>query len=441
MNRSDRRARDYRPSNESLETRTVMSLTPPYVEFLHNVLFKSLGSQAERPNTPVAPFAATSKATFFDPTDSITAGSRIVLGSGDYVAPFVSLDGRGGFIEVGSNTTIQDNATLVANPSRIRGGPGIILGDNVFIGAGASVYGPGQIGAPGGAAVSIGANAVIDHASVQAGAEVGAMARVGPGVAILTGFRVLPGAQVVTEAEATNPALGRVVRLTGTDTVLAQQLTDNATLAIGYSALYQGNGATGPNISATSPTISNGSLAPVEGASQNPGSGTVSFETSAAPRFLSPFDPSTKLRVFTSHSYPIRAIGAVTIIGTDPYTAARVVGRHTSIRADEDQPITIGSVGRIGSGVTIHGYRGGKITAGTNLFVANGSVLTADSTGNLTLGDNVIVGINSVISGSKIGSNTAIGAYCTIINSTVPAGATIVSGTVIVNNRVLTGLS
>ena len=437
MNRSDRRARDYRPATESLEARTVLSFTPPYVEQLHIALFGTLGSQPVRPNTPVAPATAASKPTFFDPTDTIIAGRNIAFGKSDYVAPDIRLDARGGFIVAGAGTTIQDNATLIANPSKIPGGPGIILGDNVFIGAGATILGPGQIGSPGGAAVSIGANAVIDHASVQAGAEVGALARVEPGVVILTGYKVLPGAVVSNEAEAADPALGKVVKLTGTDAVLTQILADNALLATGYSDLFQGLSATGGNVGALSSLIFSGSLAPVEGASQNPGSTFVSFETSSSPKFRAPFDALTPLRVYTSPFYPFRAIGEVTFSDNDPVTVARLVGRKTSIRADADQPITIASIGAIGKAVTIHGYRGGKITTGTNLVVGDGAVLTATSAGSLAIGNDVTVGDHAVVDGSKIGAGTVIGANSYIANSTVPAGATFAPGTILINNKIV----
>jgi carbonic anhydrase/acetyltransferase-like protein (isoleucine patch superfamily) len=437
MNRSDRRARDYRPVTESLEARTVLSLTPPYVEFLHQALFGSLGSQPVRPNTPVAPFSATSKPTFIDPTVSIVAGTRMALGTSDYVAPNARLDARGGFIQVGSNSTIQDNANLVANPSRIPGNPGIIVGDNVYIGPGATILGPGQIGSPGGAQVSIGANAVIDHASVQAGAQVGALARVEPGVAILTGYRVLSGADVRNEAEATDPALGKVVKLVGTDAVLTQVLSDSSALATGYSALFQGGSATGTSIASVVATIFNGSLAPVSGSSQNPATSVVPFELSASPKFYSPFAPFSKVRVYTSPFYPFRAIGALTVTENDPYTVARHVGRRTSIRADEDQPITIASIASIGTGVTIHGSRGGKITVGTNLVVGNGAVLTANSTGFLSIGNDVNIGNHAVVSAATIGAGSIIGANSYVANSTLPAGATIAPGTILINNKIV----
>ena len=47
-------------------------------------------------------------------------------------------------------------------------------------------------------------------AGVEAGAVVGALARVGPGVTVPSGMYVLPGANVTTNAEASQPSLGKV---------------------------------------------------------------------------------------------------------------------------------------------------------------------------------------------------------------------------------------
>ena len=52
-------------------------------------------------------------------------------------------------IKIGSSSTIQDNATLIANPNHQSGLTGIFVGDNVVIGDGAVIEGPAAIGAEG----------------------------------------------------------------------------------------------------------------------------------------------------------------------------------------------------------------------------------------------------------------------------------------------------
>ena len=140
-------------------------LVAPQVGLRHLGLFGSLGAQLSRPNTPVAPFplASVTGLSFVDPSVTIRGGTGIVVGTKDYFAPWASLDARRGTILIGSGTTVQDNASLVATRSLI------ILGDNVLIGSGAVVRGNSQIGAPGGSSTSVGANAVINGAGRRGG--------------------------------------------------------------------------------------------------------------------------------------------------------------------------------------------------------------------------------------------------------------------------------
>jgi carbonic anhydrase/acetyltransferase-like protein (isoleucine patch superfamily) len=435
MKSSVRKTRDHRPASESLEARLVLAV-PPQIEFIHLGLFGSLGSQPARPNTPVAPYGATSTPTFIDPSVTIKNASQIAVGSSDYVAPWASLDARNGLMEIGSKTTIQDNAHLIANPTGVKSVTGIILGDNVYIGAGATIVGPTIIGAPGGAATSIGPDATIDHATIFPGAEVGALAFVGPGVVIPTGFRVLPGATILSQADVANPKL--VVKLTGTDTILANQIADNASLANGYTQIYQGVSATGAAALTTASTVFNGNLSTVEGSSRDPGPGTsssplVTFEGPAVgPKYTL---KSGKVIELDNPFFPEREIGAVTFHEI-PSLVQKFLGNHTSIRADEDQPISVGNLIKLGRNMTIHASRGGKITINDALITGDNDVLTADANGNLTVGPGVTLGNNVVQNGSTIGGGAKIGDGSYIADSTIPAGSIIAPGTIEINNKV-----
>jgi carbonic anhydrase/acetyltransferase-like protein (isoleucine patch superfamily) len=431
MKSSVRKTRDHRPASESLEARLVLAV-PPQIEFIHLGLFGSLGSQPARPNTPVAPFGATSTPTFIDPSVTIKNASQIAIGSSDYVAPWASLDATNGLMEIGSKTTIQDNAHLIANPTGVKSVTGIILGDNVYIGAGATIIGPTIIGAPGGAATSIGPDATIDHATIFPGAEVGALAFVGPGVVIPTGFKVQPGATILSQADVANPKL--VVKLTGTDTILANQIADNASLANGYTQIYQGVSATGASALSTAATVFNGDLATVEGSSRDPGSATVTFETAAVGAKYTL--KSGKVVELDNPFFPEREIGAVTFHEI-PSLVQKFLGNHTSIRADEGQPITVGNLIKLGRDVTIHASRGGKIAINDALITGDNDVLTADASGNLTVGPGVTLGNNIVLNGSTIGGGARIGDGSYIADSSIPAGATIAPGTIEIKNVIL----
>ncbi len=467
MDRTKRR-RGYRPAAEIMEARTVLSgLVAPPVEFIHLGIYGALGAQLARPNTPVAPYGATTTASFVDPSADIENGHHIVVGTTDYIAPWATLDGRKGIIEIGNSSTIQDNATLVANTVPGNETSGIIIGDNVYIAAGATILGPSVIGAAhGGANTGIGPNAVINQAIISAGAEVGALAYVGPGVQIPAGYKVNPGVSVTTEAEATNPALGFVTKLTGTDTILANALADSASLAaqtagtastpfVGYTWLYQGQAGTGPSALSSSATVFNGNLATVEGVSPSPGfnfksttttnvtnsSGAVvgSFTTagtttiaSATPKFTNPANGN--VTGLSAPFYPGRIIGSVTFTA-GPLVIKPTIGYHDSIRFDEDVAGSIGTPDKLGRYVTIHPLRGGKITIAPGLTTGDNVFLTADANGNLSIAANVSIGSGSVINGDTIGAGAVIGPNSYIVDSTIPAGAIIPAGTFLSGNK------
>ncbi len=214
---------------------------------------------------------------------TIKNGLSVVMGYQDFVGPYATLDGRGGAIKIGNGSDVLDNSSIVAKPKGFRGAPEVLIGDSVVIGFGVKIIGPSTIGAYGTAALptSIGANAVIDGATIRPGAIVSPLARVGPGVTVPSGYRVLPGADVTTDSEASNPKLGKVVPVTSSDvSTIVKTLSENESLATGYTTLYQGNSATGTSL-APNPQVSgvyNGNLAAILGANEEPGTTTASFE-------------------------------------------------------------------------------------------------------------------------------------------------------------------
>ena len=66
------------------------------------------------------------------------------------------------------------------------------------------------------------------------------------------------------------------------------------------------------------------------------------------------------------------------------------LGRANSIRADEGQPITIGSIGHTGLHVTINSPLGGTLTIGQDFHAGTGAVILGGPGVNAKLGDNVI---------------------------------------------------
>jgi carbonic anhydrase/acetyltransferase-like protein (isoleucine patch superfamily) len=437
MDRSQRRqGRLFRPSGEPCEGRLLLSTTPSGIlrgpGFFHPI----------QPNAPVLPLQSdSSTASFIDPSVRVFSGDRISMNSQVYVAPYATLDGTNGFIKVGKGSSILDNATIQANPTGQPGLVGVTIGDSVVVTFGATVQGPSTIGASGTAAqpTYIGPNAVIDGATIQPGAFVGALAHIGPGVTVPAGFRVLPGANVTTNAQASDPALGKVVKASSTDQDVAKQLlSDNVALAAGYTNLYQGNSATGSFgalgvLSTSGPNGTfNGNLAAVEGSSREPGSPTVKFEPSpVGPKFVG---PSGKL---VEGDYPrlrARVIGGVTF-NEHLFEVAHMLGRSDSIRADEGQPISFASAIQLGTGVTIHAPLNGKLSVGKNFQAGDHSVILGGP--GASIGDNVIVGPGAVVGSSQIGAGSTIGSGAYVAGSTLPAGSVVPAGAFLISNKLV----
>lgn len=384
-----------------------------------------------RPNTPVLPYGASDgSATFIDPSVRIRDGRRITIGARSFLAPYGTLDARGGLMKIGRLTTIQDNAALIANPDRQPGTPSIVVGDLVAIGFGATVRGPSTIGGFETDALPtyIGPNAVVNGANLAPGAFVSALAYVGPGVTIPSGWRVLPGASITTQAEATDPSFGKVAPVSSADLASVQSiLRSGVELASGYSELFQGNKATGSSPGTLNPAVFNGDLTEVTGVSPEPGKTFVSFEPAiTSPKFPRPGGP---LVPSSLPWFRARVTGDVAF-SQRAAVVAHSVGRGDSIRGDVGQPITISSIASLGDNVSIHAPRGGKLSIGQNFRAEDRAVILGGP--SATIGDNVVIGPGAVVEGSSIGSGSTIGAGSYLQNVVVPAGSVIPPGTFLV---------
>jgi carbonic anhydrase/acetyltransferase-like protein (isoleucine patch superfamily) len=438
----------YQPQNEVLESRRLLTSGPwpAYISTseLNSLLHNPVGNPAVRPNTPVLPFGTPSKsATFIDPSAQIVNGYAVIVGAPSFVGPYATLNAHGGFIKIGSLSTILDNATIVANPLHPRKAPapGVLIGDTVLVSYGAQILGPSRIGAYGSAAklTSIGPGALIDNATIMPGAIVSALARVGPGVTVPSGFNVLPGANVTTNAQASNPALGKVAHVTSSDlSTLNSQLTANLNLANGYAQLFQGQSATGanPGVSPTVTNVFNGNLAPVLGVGPQPGSATAStpfLPPGTAPAFPTPFDGRVQANLF---QFRARVAGAVTF-NSRPSDVAHHLGRSNAIRADLGQTIAINSIAHTGSGVTMNVPGGGALSIGANFVAGNNATILGGTSGRAVIGDNVTIGDGAIVSGTSLGSGTTVGARAYLLNSSFPANSHIPMGAIYNNNKLV----
>ena len=407
---ADRRSRACRPAPESLEVRLALSTAHATVH-AEAFALPSGYTAARAAARPVLPPAATTEtATFVDPTAVISRGTHVGVKEQSYIAPFaILLTGRNTIL-LGQGSNIQDNVMVDA-----RGGD-VTIGDNDPIAHDATIIGPARIGAPGGKPAFMSFNSVVDGATLEPDTIVSGLARVGPGVVIHSGTKVLPGKFVRTQAEADDPALGKVGAVTAADRAFVQGvLAVNHEFASGYTELFR-----------ESPRNVRG-VGPNPNTPFNPGATlpTLGGQATQAPGFRN------------------RIIGKATLADTLS-RLSRILGLQDAIRADEGHPFVFGRLGRVRNKTTFHALEGTGITVGQGDFFGFHDVIhggpdvpNADPSEITILGDDIAIGDFSVVYRSTVGNNARIGHKVYIDKSNVAAGAVIPDGTILINNKVV----
>jgi carbonic anhydrase/acetyltransferase-like protein (isoleucine patch superfamily) len=444
--RKNRRIVRFLTGPERLEERQLLSggSWPGYISRseLFSLLHNPIGNPAVRPNIPVMPYGTASKvATYIDPSAHINNGYAVIVSSPGFIGPYSTLDAHGGIIKIGTNSAILDNASVIANTAHAHTAPApeVLIGNQVLLSYGAKVLGPSTIGSYSATAlpVEIGPGAVVDGATIEPDTIVAPLARVGPGVTVPSGYVVLPGMNVTMNQEASDPALGKVAKITTAElSAVLKLLQSNLALAYGYNQLYQGQSNTGvsPGVDTLVTGIFNGNLSTIEGASQQPGSATAStayLPPGSAPKFPSPHQGLVPGRLY---GFRARVTGG-TVFHARAASVAHSVGRGNSIRADQGQPITIGSIGQTGNNVTINSPLGGQLTIGANLVAGNNAVILSGGTVKAVIGDNVSIGNGAVVDESSLGNGTTVGDRAYVFGSTFPAGTNIPAGAIYLNNK------
>jgi carbonic anhydrase/acetyltransferase-like protein (isoleucine patch superfamily) len=354
--------------------------------------------------------AAGPAATFIDPT-AVLHGRPIRIGRGDYVGPFANLMAmNGATLSIGDDSNVQDNVAICGVGPR----QAITIGDNVILAHNATINGPATIGAPGGAPVFVGFNAIVDGATVQPGAMVLGLAKVAPGIVIRSGIKVMPGMYIRTQAQADDPKLGKVEKVTSEDKQFMKDVLHvNEVLAKVYSEQERRSSSS------------------VLGIGPNP----------PAPKFNPISSIPTLAGVRTvDPSFRDRIIGDVQMTNS-LNQLQKLMGRDDSIRADEASPFLIGKIARMGNRVTIHGLEftslksGHGDTFGYHSVIHGGSDSGQQPVGTTRLGSGVRVGEWAVVFKSTIGNNCVIGPYAYIESSTLAPGTVVPRGAIIVNNK------
>lgn len=359
------------------------------------------GSDTEVVVSP-PPAAPAVQPFFLDPTVSMTG--EVEIGTDVYVGPFARLNAGAGQIRIGDRSDVQDNVTLNGS---------VILGDNVICAHGCTVEGPATLGETGGDPAFVGFNSLVSSgATVEGGAMVSAKARLGPGLTLRSGFRILPGQNVQTQAEADDPALGKVVVVTDADLAFMDGVLHvNEALSRGYAAFRAQD------------------VRNIQGISQNPYTDLQPIAQTPVLAGQAVLDPSFRNRI----------IGQV-ILADTLQALSLVMGERDSLRADEGAPFALGTLAAMDDEVTFHALEGSEIVVGNNCeFGFHVVIHGGEDDGNVptertVIGDDVVVGDEAVVFRSTLGDGCVIGEDALVDGCQLAPGTVVPARTILVDN-------
>jgi len=389
-------------------------------------------------NFPVCPGETEDDRSFVDPTVEVVNAEDISLARKVYVGPFARLlaEASAG-IEIGEESNLQDNVTVQARAPRDAQGSAAVaalgLGENdgvevaerVILAHGSTVKGPAKIGIGGGditpdpdadQEVFLSFGSEVDGAILQRNTGVSALGRVGPGVTLHSGFIVLPGKNVTTQAEADDPALGKVRLLTEADVAFNEAVIEvNTAFAREYPRLHDQNPSA------------------VRGISPDPGGTGFNAERNL---------PVLGGVATEAPDFRNRIIGEVALANTLAELEG-LMGNRVAIRADEGEPFTIGTITSMGSDVIFHALEetpiqiGNDVTYGNRVIIHGGGRQPLEGGGSdepTIIEDGVVLRDQAVVFRSLIGSGSTIGVKSAMVNTDVAPGTTIPDRTIYVNN-------
>jgi len=372
-------------------------------------------------------------ATFLDPTARVQNPEHVTLGERVFVGPFAELLADDDApISIGEESNAQDNVLIRGErdggsdhraSGLGRAKPGVEIADRVIMAHGVSVIGPAQIGVEGKSIpvdpdadqeVFLSFSSQVDGAVLEKNTGVSALARVGPGVRLRSGFMVLPGKNVTTQAQADNPALGKVRLVTEADVAFNEAVIEvNTAFAREYTQLFRDSPGN------------------VFGANFDPG------HTAFNPDRDLPSFAGRELRV---PAFRNRLIGDLDLADTFS-RFSRVSGSRISLRADEGEPFKIGSVSRMDNDVVFHALEeadlvvGDRVQYGRKVVVHGGSrvVVAGAPEVQTTVGDDVVLKDESVVFRSNIGNRSVIGERSAVVGTDLLPGTMVPARTVILN--------
>lgn len=338
----------------------------------------------------------------------LTFRQPVVTDNGSYLSPLIEIFGE---VAISSGVFIASNTILRADPgTRICVGKGTNLQDNILLLALRNSPVPTMLdGACGLRASTLSDSVSIAHQATIRNSRVGRFTFIGFR-AFLENAVIDDGAFVLHGASVRNVRIGRnrLVPVGASITTQAQAdalplksakeaqfqldvLGVNAELASEYAALYRSGGFDMVTKVSPSPRTSfNGGLWPTLGA------GVTLLEFA-------------------------RVVGDVRI------GANSIIGRRTSIRADEGTPIIIGANAVIRDRVTFHALKGTSIQIGDGLRTESNIVFH----GPLVVGDRLTVGDDAIIYNSRVGNDVTLGTGAMVLGVTVRDGVTVPEGMIV----------
>lgn len=339
-------------------------------------------------------------------TASLLTPIRIVVNN-SFISPLVELFGD---ISIGKQIFIAGNTTVRADPNaRICIGSETNFQDNILFLALQNLPAPaapcGALSASTGERVSVAHQAKIKNSKIGNFTFVGFRADLNnvvleDGAFVLHGAtlsnvripkdRLVPiGAVITTQTQADALPL----KTEANSEFQKEVLEVNEEFAEHYSELYEKEGFD---------AITGVSLAPQTSWNQNPVKPTLG--------------KNVKVEEFA------RLVGDVRL-GSNS-----VVGRRTSIRADEGAPIVIGDNAEIEDRVTFHALKGTSIRIGKNLNTDDNVVFH----GPLEVGDNLTIEDDVVLFRAQVGNDVTIGTRAIVV------GVTLRNGVKVPDNAIVT---
>ncbi|WP_432524428.1 acetyltransferase [Kineococcus sp. SYSU DK006] len=381
------------------------------------------------------------EASFVDPTAQVRHPGSVDLAERVYVGPFAQLlSGRRAGIGIGAESNVQDSVRVEALVHRrgaeeralaaagLRPTDGVRTGERVILAHGSAVRGPARIGvgeaAPEDSGVFVSFGALVDGAVLERDTGLSALSRVGPGVVLRSGTLVLPGKDVRTQAEADDPALGKVRPLVEADRLFNAAVVEvNVGLAREYARL-----------AAEEPDA-------VRGINVDPG-GNVFDASRDAPAVESALCTGPEVR---DPGFRNRVIGDV-CFEDDLRSLSQRMGSRISLRADEGGPFSVGTVRSMGNGTIFHALEGSdlsignRVTYGQRVVVHGGGRPAVDPTTGVaaptTIGNDVVLEDESVVFRSLVRNGAVVGERSLVVGSELAVGQVVPDRTVYANDAV-----